>query len=128
MMIQSGDSNNLLGLEWKWTYGELYIFNGSKYTIFVSPGGVSLRSLGMGEVKVYQITTETSLVTLSYYTEKRDLMIIFLRDTGSWTTTFTPMLPSSCYTNDRWGGGAGLMTLTRRRVWRVSCVNDEEEY
>ena len=127
MMIQSGDSNNLLGLEWKWRYGELYIFNGSKYTIFVSfpDGGVSLPSLAVGGVKVYQITTETNLVTLSYYTEKRDLMIIFLRDTGSWTTTFTPMLPSSCYTNDRWG--AGLMTLTRRRVWRVSCVNDEEE-
>jgi hypothetical protein len=112
------------GLRWRLTRGELYVFNGSKHAIYVSLGdGISACDKGVGGVYVYQITVETSLVTLSYYTDSRDLMSIFLRDDGNWTASLTPMVPPSCYTMDRWDGVTGSMALARRRVCCGSYAN-----
>ena len=113
--LMTSASKPLDGLYWQWTHRKLYIFNRSKHVIHVSLGdGSSSIGQDAGIACVYQITMETSLVTLSYYTDTHDMMSILLRGNGSWTTSFTPMVPPSCYTNDRWG--SGFLHLTRRKV------------
>jgi len=114
------------GLHWRWTRRVLYIFNGSKHVIHVSLGdGSSGHAVDTGKTSVNQIAVETRLVMLSYYTDTHDLMSILLRDNGSWTTIFTPMVPPRCYTNDRWDDVLG-MDLIRRKVCRSLCANNED--
>jgi hypothetical protein len=99
------------GLRWWWTREKFYVLNKTKHVI-----GVKLSESGpvmgvdIGTESVFPATvigagcygfTKTRLATLSYYTETRDLMSLFVWDSGSWTSKLTPMVPPSCYTNDR---------------------------
>ena len=59
---------------------------------------------------------KTRMVALSYYTDTRDLLSVFVRDNGSWTTSLTPMVPPSCYTKDRKMGTCGLKKNARMRA------------
>ena len=89
------------GLWWVWTK-YLYVFNGTKHVIHVELGDMPpVRALDIGIGSMFPITAKTSMITLSYYTDTRDLMSVFVRDSGSWTTRLTPMIPPSCYTKDR---------------------------
>ena len=91
----------ITGLWWVWTQ-ELYVFNGTKHVIYVAlDDSGPVISLYIGTGSVLAITMKTHMVTLSYYTDTRDLMSVFVRDNGSWATSLTPMVPPSCYTNDR---------------------------
>ncbi len=87
---------------WMWMRQELYVFNGTKHAIRVELSDSSpVRGIDIGTGSVFPVTPETRMVTLSYYTDTRDLMSVLVRDSGSWTTSLTPMVPPSCYTNDR---------------------------
>lgn len=89
------------GLWWVWTK-QLYVFNGTKHVIHVELGDMPpVRALDIGIGSFFPITMKTNMVKLSYYTEARDLMSVFVRHSGSWTTSLTPMIPPSCYTKDR---------------------------
>lgn len=90
------------GLWWIWMSQELYVFNGSKHVVqveFGDPAPVCAVDIGTGSL--FPVTMKTCMVTLSYYTDTRDLKSIVLRESGSWTTSLTPMVPPSCYTKDR---------------------------
>ena len=103
------------GLWWVWTRRELYIFNGTKHVIQVELGDWDRgRALNIGAGRVFPITSKTNMVKLSYYTDTHDLMSVFVRDNGSWTTSLTPMIPPSCYTKDR---QMMMATCIRRRAW-----------
>ncbi len=93
------------GLWWVWTH-KLYVFNGTKHVVYVCLND-SAPSVGVdiGTGISFPITKKTRMVTLSYYTDTRGLMRVFVLDNGSWTTKLTPMVPPSCYTNDRQMGG-----------------------
>jgi hypothetical protein len=90
------------GLWWIWMRQELYVFNGTKHAIYVELGdSTPVCGMDIGTGSVFPVTPETRMVTLSYYTDTRDLMSVFVRDSGNWTTSLTPMVPPSCFTNDR---------------------------
>ncbi len=91
---------------------ELYVFNGTKHAIYVELGDSS-PSVGVdiGTGISFPITMKTRMVALSYYTDTRDLMSVFVQTSGSWTTSLTPMVPPSCYTKDRQMGAC----IRRRR-------------
>ena len=89
------------GMWWIWTRRELYVYNGSKHVVQVAFGAGPVCAVGIGTGSVFPVTMKTCMVTLSYYTDTRDLMSIVLRDSGSWTTSLTPMVAPSCYTKDR---------------------------
>ena len=100
------------GLWWVWTK-QLYVFNGTKHVIHVELGDMPpVRALDIGIGSFFPITSKTNMVKLSYYTEARDLMSVFVRHSGSWTTSLTPMIPPSCYTKDR---QMMMATCIRRR-------------
>jgi hypothetical protein len=92
----------ITGLSWEWTRRELYVSNRTKHVIHVDLGDSGpICAVDIGTWSVFPITMETHMVTLSYYTDTRDLMRVFVCDSGSWSTSLTPMVPPSCYTNDR---------------------------
>ncbi len=101
------------GLRWSWTRRELWVFNGTKRVIQVEgTNSAPVCAVDLGTGSVFPVTMKTSMVTLSYYTDTHDLMIVFVRDSGgSWTTSLTPMVVPSCYTNDQRMGAC-----IRRRV------------
>lgn len=102
------------GLWWVWTK-QLYVFNGTKRVIQVELGDLPpVRALDIGIGSMFPITAKTSMITLSYYTDTRDLMSVFVHHNGSWTTRLTPMIPPSCYTKDR---RMMMGTCIRRRAW-----------
>ena len=105
------------GLWWVWTRRELYVFNGTKHVVQVEFGDPApVKAVDIGTGSVFPVTMKTCMVTLSYYTDTRDLMSIVLRDSGSWTTSLTPMVAPSCYTKDR----QMLKACIRRRMSRGS--------
>ncbi len=80
-----------------WARGEIYSFNGSKHVVEVRVDGNSLQPIAVdigcwGVHENDEIIIETSMVTLSYYTDTRDLKSIFLLDNGSWTSSITSMV------------------------------------
>ena len=89
------------GLWWIWMSQEIYVFNGTKHVVQVTFGAGPVCAVDIGTGSVFPVTMKTSMVTLSYYTDARDLKSIVLRDSGSWTTSLTPMVAASCYTKDR---------------------------
>ncbi len=92
----------ILGLWWKWTGQELYVSNKTKHVIHVDLGDSDpICGLDIGKWSVFSITMKTRMVTLSHYTNTHDLISVFVWDNGDWTTKLTPMVPPSCYTNDR---------------------------
>jgi hypothetical protein len=103
------------GLRCWWTRWELDVFNGTKHVIQVALGDWDRgQALHIGAGRVFPITSKTNMVKLSYYTDTHDLMSVFVRDNGSWTTSLTPMIPPSCYTKDR---RMMMGTCIRRRGW-----------
>jgi hypothetical protein len=113
-----GITASLNGLWWEWTY-KLYVFNGTKHVVYVCLND-SAPSVGVdiGTGISFPITKKTRMVTLSYYTDTRDLMSVFVRDNGSWTTRLIPMVPPSCCTNDR----QMLTCILRNRKIAVEAV------
>jgi hypothetical protein len=94
--------------------GTLY-FNGLKHVVRVDLGdSAPTAAIGMGGWSVHQVTMESRMVTLSFYTDTRDLMSIFLWDSGSWTVSITPMVPPSCYTKDLRAGVKDVALAWRR--------------
>ena len=94
-------TGSLNGLWWEWTR-KLYVFNGTKHVVYVCLNDSGpLAGLDTGVGIRFPVTLETRMVTLSYYTDTRDLFSVFVWDNGSWTTKLTPMVPPSCYTSDR---------------------------
>ena len=92
---------SLNGLWWEWTH-KLYVFNGTNHVVRVDLGDSKpICAVDIGVGISFPITLKTRMVTLSYYTDTRDLMSVFVWDNGSWTTSLTPMVPPSCCTNDR---------------------------
>jgi hypothetical protein len=98
----AADMNSLNGLTWwVWTH-KLYVFNWTKHVVRVDLGdSTPLGAVDIGTGGVFPITMKASTVTLSYYTDTRDLMSVFVWDSGSWTTSLTPMVAPICCTNDR---------------------------
>jgi hypothetical protein len=104
------------GLCWEWTR-KLYVFNGTKHVVYVRLNDSGpLVGLDTGVGIRFPVTLETRTVTLSYYTDTRDLFSVFVQDNGSWTTNLTPMVPPSCYTNDRQKGMFTLKKTAGRRA------------
>jgi hypothetical protein len=104
----------ILGLGWEWTRRELYVSNRTKHVIHVDLGdSAPICAVDIGTWSVFPITMQTHMVTLSYYTDTRDLFSVFVQDNGRWTTKLTPMVLSSCYTNDRWMGTRALKKNAR---------------
>jgi hypothetical protein len=107
----------ILGLGWEWTRRELYVFNRTKHVIQVDLGdSTPICGVDIGKWSVFPITMKTRMVTLSHYTDTHDLMSVFVWDSGSWTTNLTPMVPPSCYTNDRRTGACTLEKHARMRA------------
>ena len=108
------------GLWWVWIRQEIYVFNGTKHVIQVARGdSAPVCAMDIGTESVFPVTLETRTVTLSYYTDTRDLMSILVRDSGTWTTSLTPMVPPSCYTNDRQMGAC--IQQRRGMIRRGDC-------
>ena len=92
---------SLNGLWWEWTY-KLYVFNGTNHVVRVDLGDSKpICAVDIGVGISFPITLKTRMVTLSYYTDTRDLMSVFVQGNGCWTTKLTPMVPPSCCTHDR---------------------------
>jgi hypothetical protein len=105
------------GLWWKWTRQEFYVFNKTKHVIHVDFGdSAPICAVDIGKWSLFSITMKTRMVTLSHYTDMHDLMSVFVQDNGCWTTNLTPMVPPSCYTNDRWMRTRTLKKNTRMRA------------
>ena len=104
------------GLWWIWT-SKLYVFNGTKHVVYVCMNDSGhWAGLETGAGNIFPVTLETRMVTLSYYTDTRDLFSVFVQDNGHWTTKLTPMVLPSCYTNDRWMETPTLKKTTRMRT------------
>jgi hypothetical protein len=89
------------GLWWVWTRG-LYVFNGTKHVVYVCMNDSGhWAGLDTGIGSMFPVTLDTRMVTLSHYTDTRDLFSVFVQDNGRWTTKLTPMVQPSCYTKDR---------------------------
>ncbi len=68
---------SLNGLWWVWTRRELYVFNGTKHVIQVELGdSAPVCCVDIGTGSVFPITMKTRMVTLSYYTDTRDLCFL----------------------------------------------------
>ena len=107
---------SLNGLEWEWTH-KLYVFNGTKHVVYVCLNDSGpLVGLDTGVGIRFPITMKTHMVTLSYYTDRRDLFSVFVQCDGSWTTKLTPMVLPSCYTKDRQTRVCTLKKTARRRA------------
>jgi hypothetical protein len=104
------------GLWWVWTH-TLYVFNGTKHVVYVCMNDLGhWAAVDIGTGISFPITKKTRTVTLSYYTDTRDLFSVFVQDNGHWTTKLTPMVLPSCYTNDRWMRTRTLKKNTRMRA------------
>jgi len=75
-----------------------------------------LVGLDIGIGATFPVTLKTRMVTLSYYTDTRDLFSVFVQDNGHWTTKLTPMVLPSCYTKDRQMGACTVKKHTRMRA------------
>ena len=118
----------------KWTRCKLYILNGSERVIYVNLGdGTPTYALDSGATGIITrkklggvAGIKNTLVTLAYYTKTHDLVTVVLQDSGTWTTRYTPLDPSSCHTNDSRPACSSLgdSTLTRRILRPAALLRD----
>ena len=92
-------SSNNKGLQWVWRDKDIVIINDSTHTVYVTFGNQYPSSaVGVGCLIVYPV--RVSMVTLSYYTDNRDLESVCIQSDGSWATSVIKMVHPSCYTKD----------------------------
>jgi hypothetical protein len=87
------------GLKWVCGDKKTEIINGCKHIVYVRLNNYTA-AVDIGCRGVFHYTCEITVATLSYYTEDRDTMNIFLNTNGSCTISITPMVKASCFTKD----------------------------
>jgi hypothetical protein len=89
------------GLKWVCGDKQTEIINRCKHIVYVRLNDSNCTAaVDIGHHAIFDHTCETTIATLSYYTEDRDTMNIFLNTSGSYTISITPMVKVSCYTKD----------------------------
>jgi hypothetical protein len=83
------------GLKWVCSDKKIEIINQCKHIVYVRLNN-HIDAVDIG----CHYTCKTTVATLSYYTEDRDTMNIFLNTNGSCTISITPMVKASCFTKD----------------------------
>jgi hypothetical protein len=92
--------NDVNGLQWIWGDKEIIIINRSRHPVYITPdGSCPIFAVNTGCWTVYPFTGGG--VSMSYYTDTRDLRSVCIRANGSWATSVTKMVHPSCYTKDR---------------------------